>query len=269
MARNETRINLTKQPKYGYLVFSSQKIIKEDKKMADVFGRLLIDYFKGKGSIETIRRDDGQVNEMSMKRYFTDYPEWEDFEKEILGYVQGRVLDIGAGAGRHSLYLQKQGFEVHAIDISPRAVEVMRKREVRNVYLMDLRKLDFPENYFDSILMMFNNFGLAGTIKETKKLLKLLYRVSTPQARIITTIRDPYQTDNPAHLAYHEKNKKEERPAGQVTLRIECKDEIGDWFSLLMVSPEELKDLIKDTGWNILKIVEGKEGEYGAVLKKD
>ncbi len=238
--------------------------------MVDAFGRALMDYSKGKDLIEIVHRDDGQVDEMSIVRYFTDYPRWQDFERDILMYVQGRVLDIGAGAGRHSLYLQKQGFEVHAIDISPGAVEVMKQRGVKRVYLMDLRRLHFPVGYFDSILMMFNNFGLAGTIKETKKLLKALYRISTPRARIVATTVDPYKTDNPAHLAYHEKNRREGRPAGQVTLRIEYGGEKGDWFSLLMVSLEELKDLIKETGWTILRIVEAKEGGfYGLVLQKD
>ena len=238
--------------------------------MADAFGKALMGYLSEGASTYKVHRDDGLIDEALLKQYFSDYPDWEDFEKEILGYVQGRVLDIGAGAGRHSLYMQKQGFEVHAIDISPRAVEVMRKRGVRNVYLMYSRKLDFPENYFDSILMIFNNFGLAGTIKETKKLLEVICRVSTLRARIITTIVDPYKTNDAGHLAYHERNKKAGRPAGQVKLRIKYKDEVGDWFSLLMVSPEELKNLIKGTGWSIFTIVEAKEGGYyGAVLETD
>jgi len=133
---------------------------------------------------------------------------------------------------------------------------------------MDLRKLDFPDNYFDSILMMFNNFGLAGSIEGTKKLLEVLYRISTPKGRIIITIRDPYQTDIPEHLAYHERNKKAGKPVGQIKIRIEYKDEVGDWFELLMISSQELEELIKDTGWKILRIVEGKDGNYGAVLEK-
>jgi ubiquinone/menaquinone biosynthesis C-methylase UbiE len=144
----------------------------------------------------------------------------------------------------------------------------MKRRGVKNVYLMDLMRLEFPENYFDSILMMFNNFGLAGTIEGTKKVLKVLHRVSTDKGRIITTIRDPYKTDNPQHLAYHERNRREGRPAGQVKIRIEYKGEIGDWFDLLMVPPrEELESLIKDVGWGILRIVR-ENGYYGAVLEK-
>jgi len=131
-----------------------------------------------------------------------------------------------------------------------------------------LRKLDFPENRFDSILMMFNNFGLAGSTEETKQLLKALYKIATAKGKIITTIRNPYKTDKLEHLAYHKRNREAGRLAGLIRIRIEYKDEVGDWFNLLMVSPEELKELIRDTGWKILKIAEEPNGNYGVVLEK-
>ncbi len=239
------------------------------KKMVDVLEKALRGFLNGESFSCILRRDDGFSWSLDIGIYFTEYPEWEDFEKDILKYVQRRVLDIGAGVGRHALYLQNKRFEVHAIDIVPLAVETMKQRGVKNVYLMDLRKLDFPNNYFDSILMMSNNFGLAGTIEGTKKLLKVLYYISTPKGRIITTIRDLSQTTNPEHLAYRERNRKLGRPAGQEKLRVEYKDEIGEWFNLLMVSPKELEELVKDTGWSILKIVEEKDGtHYGVILQK-
>ena len=236
--------------------------------MPDSFGEALMNYLNGDSTPYVIRRDDGYTDPIDVGVYFTYYSQWEHFEKEILEYAQGKVLDIGAGAGRHSLYLQEKGLEVHAVDISPGAVKVMRLRGLKNVYLMDLRKLDFPDNYFDSFLMMFNNFGLAGTTEATKNFLRVLYHISTLKGKIITTIIDPYQTDNPQHLAYHERNRKAGKPSGQVKLRIEYKGEIGDWFDLLMVSPQELKELIKNTGWGVLKIAEGEGGTYGAVLGK-
>jgi SAM-dependent methyltransferase len=132
--------------------------------MVDAFGKALMDYLNGNKSTYVIRRDDGLIEEHDPGKFFTEYEQWENCEKEILKYVQGRVLDIGGGAGRHALYLQNKGFEVHVIDISPLAVEVMKRRGVKNVYLMDLMKLEFPENYFDSILMMYNSFGLVSLL---------------------------------------------------------------------------------------------------------
>jgi SAM-dependent methyltransferase len=179
------------------------------------------------------------------------------------------VLDIGAGAGRHSLYLQRLGYIVHSIDISPLAVEVMLQRGIRNAYKMDLHKLNYPNNFFDTYLMMFNNFGLAGTMKETKKLLNKLNRMASPKGRIITSIRNPYWTENPNYLAYQKRNEEKGRPAGQLKLRLKYKEEISDWFDLLIVSPGELMDLIKGTGWAIKMYITHKaEGVYGIVLIK-
>lgn len=238
--------------------------------MADAFGKALMGYLSGDTSPYAVRRDDNHIQKGSLEVYFNDYPQWEDVEKEILTYVQGRVLDIGAGAGRHALYLQRQGFEVYAIDNSPLAVKVMKQREISNVYLMDLRHLDFPDNYFDSILMMFNGLGLAGTIEMTNKVLRVLYKISTPKAKIIATTIDPYKTNKAAHLAYQERNRKVGKLAGQIIMKIEYKGEVGDWLSLLMLSPKELSDIIKDTGWSILKISKtDKRGHYGIVLKKE
>lgn len=236
--------------------------------MKDVFGKALSGYLNKDISTYIVRRDDGFGEPFNIGTYFNEYSEWKEHEKEIIKYASGRILDIGAGAGRHALYFQNKGLEVHAVDISPSAIKVMRKRGIKNVYLMDLKKMDFPENYFDSILMMFNNFGLAGSIAGTKKLLKILYKISVPKGKIIATIRNPYKTDKPEHLSYQEKNIKAGRPAGLIRIRIEYKNEIGNWFKILMVSPDELKKLIQSTGWKILKIAEGPDGTYGAVLEK-
>lgn len=236
--------------------------------MEDVFGKVLMDFLKGEKNPHVIRRDDGYADEKQAERYFWPYIKWPDYEREILKEVKGRVLDIGAGAGRHSLWLQSRGFEVHAIDISPLAVEVMKTRGIKNVHLMPLQRLNFPDCYFDSVLLMFNNFGLGGTIEGTKKMLEKVHKITGGNGQIITTINDPTKTDKPEHLAYQKNNLKKGKPIGQVTIRHEYKGEKGDWFDLLMVSPEELEDLVKGTGWQIVRLVIGNDGRYGVVLKK-
>jgi SAM-dependent methyltransferase len=109
--------------------------------MVDSFGKVLMGYLNGDKSPYIIRRDGGLIEEHDAGKYFTEYEQWDNCEKEVLKYVRERVLDIGGGAGRHALYLQNKGFEAHVIDISPLAVEVMKRRGVKNVYLMDLMRL--------------------------------------------------------------------------------------------------------------------------------
>ena len=220
-------------------------------KMTDVFGQALRAYLNGGSSLLSLRKNDQSVDFLDTGVYFSRYLDWPDYEKEIITkYTFGRVLDIGAGAGRHSIFLQNKGFNIHAIDNSPIAVNIMRIRGVRNVYLMNLRELNFPDNYFDSVLMMFTDFGLAGNHQEIKKFLKNLYIITSTKGRIITTIRYPYKTNN------------------RIRMRLEYSNSSEVWFRPLMIWPEKLEDFIKSTGWLVLKTIKGEAGFYGAVLAK-
>jgi len=238
--------------------------------MIDIFGKILKAYLNGESLEYTIRRNDGGIIDVfNTGIYFTNYSDWEDYEKEIISkYVRGKVLDVGAGAGRHSIFLQDRGYDVHAIDISPSAIQLMKIRGIKNTYLMDLRKLDFPENYFNSVLIMFADLGLAGSIKDTKELLKSLYKITTPEGRIITTLRDPYNVSESKYFVHHAHPRKGAKLVDKIRARIEYNGDKGDWFYLLMASPQELRRLITRTGWDISNIIKGRDGFYGAVLKK-
>lgn len=85
----------------------------------DAFGQKLWAYYKGNEVFEIVERDDGYIEAIRMKGYFSDYENWAPIEQKAMQFVKGRVLDIGCGAGRHSLYLQKKGLDVLGIDISP------------------------------------------------------------------------------------------------------------------------------------------------------
>jgi 2-polyprenyl-3-methyl-5-hydroxy-6-metoxy-1,4-benzoquinol methylase len=80
-----------------------------------------------------------------------------------LELCRGRVLDVGAGTGVHTLYLQDRGFDVCAIDVLPDAVEIMRRRGTRDARLADIR--DFEADPFDTILMMMNGTGILATLE--------------------------------------------------------------------------------------------------------
>lgn len=237
--------------------------------MADVFGQALMDFLEGKlkGAL-IIRRDDNFFSEHKIEKYFSDYLMWPDYEREILKSVKGKVLDIGAGAGRHSIWLQKRSFDVTAIDISPLCAEVMKRRGLKKIKLMSIQSISFPEKSFSTILLMFNNFGITGTLQGTKKMLKDIYKITTPDGIIISTIRDPLKTEEPKHLEYHERNIKKGKPPGQVLIRDEYGGEKSDWYEILMLSPKELEGQIKGTGWAIDKLIDGSNGEYGVILKK-
>jgi 2-polyprenyl-3-methyl-5-hydroxy-6-metoxy-1,4-benzoquinol methylase len=96
----------------------------------DAYGHQLYDFFKGRPVVEVVERDDGLIDpsETLPKYYLSEYKDWNSREKIAAHYVRGRVLDVGSGGGRWSLFLQKKGHEVLGIDISPLAVKVCKER---------------------------------------------------------------------------------------------------------------------------------------------
>ncbi len=96
------------------------------KPLEDVVGQEIWAYYHGQEVLEIWERADGYISASSTepKRYFLEYEDWALHEKKAMEFVKGKVLDKGCGAGRHSLHLQKEGFDVLGIDSSPLAVKV-------------------------------------------------------------------------------------------------------------------------------------------------
>lgn len=144
----------------------------------------------------------------------------------------------------------------------------MKQRGVKNTHLLDLRDLNKLKGPFDTILLMFNNFGLSGSVAGTQKLLKNLQQITSPNGRIIATIVNPYKTDKIEHLNYHQRNQKAGHLAGLVKIRKEYRGMIGDWFKIILMSPDELGEIIAPTGWQIAKIFKDSGAMYGVILEK-
>ena len=84
----------------------------------DAFGQALLANHSHRGGFAVIERDDGLVECDPLDKYFSRYLQWSPIARRIVRSAKGHVLDIGAGAGRHSLYLQRKGLRVTAIDVS-------------------------------------------------------------------------------------------------------------------------------------------------------
>ena len=185
-------------------------------------------------------------------------------------FVRGRVLDVGVGAGRVALHLQERGHAVVGIDNSPLAVEVARRRGVKDVRLLPFFEIGPELGIFDSVVMMCNNFGLFGSAAGAKRMFRRLSGVTSDEARIVAASRNPYGTDNPDHLRFHEENRQRGRMAGQLRLRIRHGLYRGRWFDYLLVSPEEMDALASSGGWKVERRIgdDGGEDYYVAVLRK-
>jgi SAM-dependent methyltransferase len=228
--------------------------------VADAFGQMLLD---GTGP-EIIERDDGFVDAATMA-YFLPAPRWPKVERRALRWARGRVLDAGLGAGRAALELQRRGRSVVGIDVSPGAVEVARTRGVRDARLLAFEELDESLGHFDTIVLFGNNFGLFGSPRKAERLLRRLRPLAD---RIVAASNNPYATDDPAHLAYQERNRERGRMSGQLRLRSRYRDLVGPWFDYLIVSPDEMATVLEPTPWRIRTLIEATgSGYYVAVLE--
>lgn len=129
-----------------------------------------------------------EPEELSASYFFRSYDEMPEVEKKALELTRGRVLDIGAGGGCHSLVLQKWGFAVDAIDISGKSVEVMQQRGVKNATTQNLYSL--KEQKYDTLLMLMNGAGVAGTLPGLEGMLKQLKSLLTPGGQILVDSSD-------------------------------------------------------------------------------
>jgi len=236
----------------------------------DAFGHALKDRLAGAGGIEIIERSDGYiaVASMDLDDYFAPAADWPAHQQWAAQQCTGRVLDIGAGAGRFALHLQRQGHDVVAIDASLGAVEVCRERGVRDVRQLAITDVKRDLGRFDTLLMMGNNFGLFASRNRARKLLRRFRRITTKTGRIVTEILDPYRTRDPLHFAYQEMNRRRGRMPGQIRLRVRYKIYRTPWYDYLFVSQEELRALIEGTGWFVGDVQESAGPSYVAVLEK-
>ena len=232
----------------------------------DAFGHALLDHLEGRGGVELVERSDGHIDLSAGADVY--FAEPTGMQVDVVERATGRVLDVGCGAGRYSLYLQEHGREVVAIDASPLAVEVCRRRGLRDVRLLTLEQVNASLGRFDTILMLGNNLGLLGSYRRAKRTLRQLHQVAQPRARIIAETLDPYQSNNPDHLAYHAQNRAKGRMGGQIRMRVRYKAYNTPWFDYLFVSRAELEAIVQNTGWTISAIVAADGPSYVVVLER-
>ena len=239
------------------------------KDFEDAYGYEIYDHFMGKHTYEIIEREDGFIDLSSGPvMYFQTYDDWSNHNKQAMEFVSGRVLDIGCGAGRFSLYLQGKGHPVLGIDNSPKAVEVCLLRGLKEVKGIPITRISASLGKFDTILMLGNNFGLMSNPTRAKWLLRRFRQITNENAVIIAESNDIYQTTEPLHLEYHAYNRQRGRLSGQIRLRVRHKKRATPWFDYLMVSKLEMEDILDGTGWQVKEFIDSDTSSYIAIIGK-
>lgn len=233
------------------------EILSADK---DPMGAAILDFQKqGKAARLRVLSSMFEEDEMPVTHLFRSVPKMPLLEQKALQLAKGRVLDIGAGSGCHTLALQEKGFTVKAIDISPLSCETMKLRGVKDAECINLFD-DHLGTGFDTILLLMNGTGIAGKIEHLPALFQRLKALLNPSGQILIDSSDLkyiYENEDGSfdinlNGAYY----------GEVDYQMIYKDVKGDRFDWLYVDFPLLKSIAETYGLHGELVAEGEHYDY-------
>ncbi len=230
--------------------------------LKDPLGQAILDFAERGISHDIIVSSDICEDDSIPSEYlFRNYAAMPELEQIALELCDGKILDIGAGAGIHAEYLRGKGKNVHCIDISPGAVSYLRSKGI------PAEQKDFFElnsTKYDCLLLLMNGLGIAGSLSELDKFLSHAKSLLNPGGKIIcdsTDIKYLYEDEDGSIWSdlsgeYY----------GNFNFRMKFKDHQSDWFPWLYVDFLTLKRHAESAGMKIEKVFE-EESHYLAILK--
>ena len=231
------------------------------------FGLALKEYWEGNKDANVIfHRDDGLADEFFVNHCFRKSDDFSIIELKALNSCHGKILDIGAGVGPHSLYLQNEGFDVYALDVSEEACKIMKNRGVKHVMCSEF--YDLRKELFDTILLMGRAIGFVEDLVGMEKFLIHCKKLLSSKGIILLDSLDVRKTSVPVHLAYQERNRKMGRYFGVVGLQMEYRGQYGQPFKLLHIDPDTLGNIAKKLDWEVQIPHKENDGNYLAKISK-
>ena len=226
--------------------------------MKDLFGKALIDYFNGNYTENLITSTNiSGEDELPLPYLFRGYSEMPKLEQRALDLSKGKVLDVGCGSGSHSLYLQKKGLKVKAIDISKGAVDVAKKRGVIHTELKDI--LDETET-FDTILLLMNGTGIFETVSKVSTYLNHLKSLLNPDGHILIDSSDiEYMYEDEDGGLWIDTNA---NYYGELDYFLSYKDENEDPMKWLYLDFKRLQLACKSVDLKCEKVLDGEHFDY-------
>jgi len=228
--------------------------------MTDPLGHAIADYYyKNKPARLWIHNQYGPKEEMPVAAYFRNGNQMPPLEHAALQLCRGSILDIGAGAGSHALWLQQQTNNITALEISEQSCDVMKQRGVQNIVQQDI--FHYTAAQHDTLLLLMNGIGLAGTLNGLRKLLQHATTLLKPGGQLIFDSSDVayvYKDHFPDLKNYY----------GEIAYRYQYKGKKTDWFNWLYIDRYTLSSLVASEGWREEFITEDENGQYLVKLQK-
>lgn len=232
---------------------------KNQKKLIDIYGDALLDFQNGNYTEDIITNSTFEKNGVYPLPYlFRDFSEMPLIEQKALHLTKGKVLDIGCGAGSHSLFLQKKGLNVNAIDLSVGAIETCKLRGINNAEVQDIWQL--KNQKFDTILLLMNGAGMCGKVAKLPSFLDHLKTLLHPNGQILLDSSDViYMFEDEEGNYYIDAN----APYyGETNFTMTYKNQKSQAFDWLYIDYNNLQNAALSCNLNCELILEGEHYDY-------
>ncbi|WP_018477424.1 class I SAM-dependent methyltransferase [Pontibacter roseus] len=231
----------------------------------DPVGAAIQDFLQGEKQAEIVVESNLTEDDViSVSYLFRSEEEMPELELLALDQCRGNVLDVGAGAGCHTLALQERGLEVTALDISTGAIAAMEQRGVRQMLHGDVFALKGKASY-DTLLLLMNGIGIAGNLEGLERFLEHAKNLLKPGGQLLLESSDilyMFEDEDGSVLldlnaGYY----------GEVRYNMRYKDQQTGEFDWLFIDPAILQDYAEDHGYTFELLYEGEYGNYLARLE--
>lgn len=238
--------------------------------MKDLFGKAILDYQTNNQPENLITETTiSEEDEMSVAYLFRGFDEMPKIEQKALQLAKGKILDVGCGAGSHSLYLQNEkSLDVTAIDISENAIKACELRGLKKAKIQDIMNIDSDSHQndkYDTILLLMNGAGMSGRLKNLGIFLKQLRSLLNKNGQILLDSSDiiyMFDEDNDggkwisSEMDYY----------GEVVFDIQYKGEKEDSFDWMYIDYNTLQNAAIANGLRCELVLEGEHYDYLARL---
>ncbi|WP_103071183.1 class I SAM-dependent methyltransferase [Aquimarina sediminis] len=230
----------------------------------DIFGEAIKDFHNQKYTEDIIvQANDFEDDHIPIPYLFRAYPDMPDIEQKALDVSFGKVLDVGCGAGSHSLFLQnKRHLDVTALDISKGAIEVCKKRGLKHAFTQNV--FDHNSSTYDTILFLMNGSGIIGTLNHIDVFFSHIKTLLAPGGQILMDSSDIsylFKDDDggfwvDASAGYY----------GEMQYKLKYKGQESEGFDWLYIDYNTLQNAANTNGFLCDLVCEGENNDYLARL---
>lgn len=231
--------------------------------MHDPFEKAFYDYLEGRESAKVVVHiNKGEADDIPISYFFRKYDEMPELEQKALSMCTGKILDIGAGSGIHSLYLQEKGMDITALDIKPGFVDVMNKRGINNTICSDI--FDYKSGKFDTLLMLMNGIGFTKNFDGLSTFLQQAKKILNKGGQLLLDSSDLmylYEEEDGSYSI-----NLNEKYYGEVIYKVEYLGLVGEPFNWMYIDYGNLASIAEEEGFHCEMIFEDNHYNYLARL---